>query len=227
METTGPLLVAEGSIYETVGLIHRVQKPAGPGPHRAVVMLHGRGGDENIMWVFASTTPKNWLLVAPRGLKPDPDGGYSWLPRRRDEWPSLALFDEAVAAVARLIRALPGAHNVDPDHIYLMGFSQGAATAYATALRHPGLVRGIAGLVGFMPVDSDAAVSAAPLKGLPVFMAVGEDDRTIPLERSQACAQALRRAGALLEYHAYDTGHKLSAEGMRDLRSWWELEIAT
>ena len=224
MEITETHLVADGPALDTAGLIHRVRQSAHPGPHRTVVMLHGRSGDENVMWVFASAAPKDWLLVAPRGFKQDPDGGYAWLPRKRDEWPPLELFDEAVAAVARLIRALPNLYDADPDHIYLMGFSQGAATAYATAMRYRGLVRGIAGLVGFVPVDSDAAVSAAPLKGLPVFMAVGEDDRTIPLERSKACAQALRRAGALLEYHAYDTGHKLSAEGMRDLRSWWELD---
>ena len=34
-------------------LTHRVARPAGPGPHPTVLMLHGRSGDENVMWVFA------------------------------------------------------------------------------------------------------------------------------------------------------------------------------
>ncbi len=221
METTETHHVADGPALDTAGLIHRVRKPAHPGPHRTVVMLHGRSGDENVMWIFASTVPLDWLLVAPRGLKPDPDGGYTWLPRRRDEWPSLAMFDEAVAAVVRLIRALPDLYHADPQHIYLMGFSQGAATAYAIAMRQPGLAKGIAGLVGFVPGDCGEALSAAPLKGLPVFMAVGKQDPLIPLERSEECAWTLRQAEALLDYHAYDTGHRLSAEGMRDLKRWW------
>jgi hypothetical protein len=32
-----------------------------------------------------------------------------------------------------------------------VGIQPGPATAYATAMQHPGLVRGIAGLVGFIP----------------------------------------------------------------------------
>ena len=226
METTRPHLVADGPALDTVGLIHRVREPASPGPHRTVVMLHGRGGDENVMWIFASTLPRDWLLVAPRGLKQDPDGGYSWLPRKRDEWPSLSIFDEAVAAVVKLIRALPDLYNADPDHIYLMGFSQGAATAYATALRHPKLVQGIAGLVGFTPTECDAILDSVPLKGLPVFMAVGARDPMIPLERARESAQTLRQAGASLDYHEHDTGHRLNAEGMRALKRWWQARSA-
>ncbi len=214
-------LVVSGLALDLASLIHRVREPASPGPRRTVVMLHGRSGDENVMWVFARTVPGDWLLVAPRAIKPDPDGGYAWHPRKRDEWPPLAMFDEAVAAVARFIRALPEIYNADPDHIYLMGFSQGAATAYATAIHHPGLMKGIAGLVGFMPLVNENALQAALLDGLPVFMAVGQRDPTIPLEVAEACAQTLREAGARLEVHTYDTGHKLDARGMRALRRWW------
>jgi hypothetical protein len=34
----------------------------------------------------------------------------------------------------------------------------------------PGLVQGIAGLVGFVPVESDAAVETRALKRLPIFI---------------------------------------------------------
>ena len=58
-------------------LIHRVAQPAGPGPHPTVLMLHGRSGDENVMWVFARALPPDWLIVAPRAIQPDPAGGFS------------------------------------------------------------------------------------------------------------------------------------------------------
>ncbi len=214
-------LISDGPGFAVAGLVHRVREPASPGPHRAVVMLHGRSGDEDVMWVFARSVPPDWLLVAPRAIKPDPEGGYTWHPRRRDEWPPLAMFDDAVAAIAKLVDALPDLYNADPAHVYLMGFSQGAAAAYATAMRHPGLVKGIAGLVGFMPVDVGDAVSAAPLGGLPVFVAVGQRDPLIPLEIAQACAQTLREAGARLDYREYDAGHKLGVKGMQALKHWW------
>ena len=215
-------LVTSGPAFDASGLVHRVREPGTSGPLRACVMLHGRSGDETVMWVFARTLPARWLLAAPRAIKPDPDGGYAWHPRKPDEWPPFHMFDEAVAAVAGFLHALPGLYHADPAHVYLMGFSQGAAVAYATAMRHPGLVKGIAGLVGFMPAENGSIASAAPLKDVPVFMAVGKQDPTIPLVVAEACARALREAGAQLDYHEYDTGHKLDIQGMRDLTNWWK-----
>jgi phospholipase/carboxylesterase len=216
-----PRLVDSGSAREQSGLIHRVRRPEVSGPHPTAVMLHGRAGNEDVMWIFAKTIPADWLIVAPRAIESDPEGGYSWRLRQPDEWPTLVQFDEAVTAVTRFIHALPDLYGADPAHIYLMGFSQGAATAYAVAMRHPGLVQGIAGLVGFIPTRCDSALEESPLVDLPIFMAVGKRDPLIPPERAAGCAQTLVMAGSNLEYHEYDTGHKLNATGMADLTAWW------
>ena len=215
-------LVTSGAAYLQSGLIHRVQRPENSSrPQPTAVMLHGRSGNEDVMWIFASTLPQDWLLVAPRGIVADPDTGYDWRVRGRDEWPTLDDFEDAVTAVAHFITTLPQLYNTDPEQIYLMGFSQGAAVAYALALRYPHLVKGIAGLVGFMPTRCDTALASSPLIDMPVFMAVGKQDPLIPAEQSAACAQTLFAAGAQLEHHEYETGHKLNAEGLRDLKAWW------
>ncbi|MCB9422303.1 MAG: dienelactone hydrolase family protein [Ardenticatenaceae bacterium] len=216
-----PQLVENGPDQEQNSLVHRVQLPQNAGPHRTVVMLHGRAGNEDVMWVFAKTIPSDWLIIAPRAIEIDPDGGFSWRLRAQDEWPTLDQFDEAVTAVTQFIHALPNLYNADPAHIYLMGFSQGAAVSYAVAMRNPGLVQGIAGLVGFIPTRCDSALDASPLADLPIFMAVGKRDPLIPPERAAGCAQTLVMAGSNLEYHEYDTGHKLNHTGMQDLTSWW------
>jgi phospholipase/carboxylesterase len=221
MKSDEPLLIDSGPALEATGLLHRVLKPAIAGPHPTVVMLHGRSGGEDAMWVFARTLPANWLVVSPRGIKPDPSGGFAWHPRQRDEWPPLAMFEEAVEAITRFILALPLTHDANPAQIYLMGFSQGAAAAYAVAMNHPKAVRGIAGLVGFVPVQCDAAVETAVLRDLPIFMAVGVEDPYIPHSRAQNCAQTLRDTGADLTYREYQTGHRLNAQGVRDLKAWW------
>jgi phospholipase/carboxylesterase len=216
-----PQLVDNGPALQQSGLIHRVCLPESDGPHKTVVMLHGRSGNEDVMWIFAQTIPADWLIVAPRGIEADPGGSFSWRLRQRDEWPTLEQFDEAVTAVTQFIHALPDLYHADPAQIYLMGFSQGAAAAYATAMRHPGLVQGIAGLVGFIPTNCDSALDDSPLIDLPVFMAVGKRDPLIPPERAAGCAQTLTMAGTNLEYHEYDTGHKLNRAGMLDLSAWW------
>jgi phospholipase/carboxylesterase len=216
-----PQLIESGELFEQARLAHRVLQPEGEGPFPTAVLIHGRAGNEDVMWVFARTIPENWLIVAPRAIKVDPDGGYSWHPRQPDAWPSLNQFEEAVTAVSHFIQALPSLYQADPNRIYLMGFSQGAALALATAIRQPGLVQGIAGLVGFVPEESETALAAAPLKNLPIFMAVGTQDERIPTERARQGAEILKTAAAQLDYHEYDTGHKLNAQGLGDLTEWW------
>lgn len=221
MPLHSPQLVDDGPALVQAGLVHRVAPPAGTGPHPTVIMLHGRSGGEDVMWIFARTLPAGWLLVAPRAIRHDPDGGYAWHPRHPAQWPSLTQFDEAVARLVQFMDALPGLYGADLQRVYLMGFSQGAALSYALAMRYPGRVQGIAGLVGFVPTGCEDVVRLAPLLDLPVFMAVGKEDPTIPYNRSLASAQTLRAAGAALTYREYDTGHKLTPAGLRDLTTWW------
>jgi phospholipase/carboxylesterase len=222
-----PQLVATGEAVTRTGLVHRVLRPDGTPPYPTVVMLHGRAGNEDVMWIFAQALPAEWLVLAPRALAEDPLGGYSWRIREREAWPTLAQFDVPVGAVVDFVEALPDLYGADLDHLYLMGFSQGAATAFAVAMRHPALVRGIAGLVGFLPMECDDVDLATALKGKPVFIAVGKEDERIPYERSLECARTLHLAGANLDYHEYDVGHRLNAQAMRDLQSWWQEQAQT
>jgi len=219
MEQKEPTLVTDGSAITKTGLVHRVLVPEAAAPHPTVVMLHGRFGNEDVMWVFARTLPSNWLIIAPRAIVPE-QGGYSWHPFG-PEWPQLSNFDEAVTAVSHFIYALPEQYHADPEQIYLMGFSQGAAAAFATAMHYPGIVQGIAGLVGFMPNSNKNMLQSTPLKDLPVLLLIGEQDEFVPLEISRKSSEAIRAAGAQLEYHEYNTGHKLNGDGMRKLKSWW------
>ena len=222
MNEMNPKLVDSGPAHARAGLVHRVLEPPGPGSHPTVLMLHGKSGNEDVMWIFARQTPPGWLLVAPRAIHSDPDGGYSWRVRRADDWPTLDDLDEAVEETVAFIHRLPELYGADLDRLYLMGFSQGAALSYAVAMRYPELVQGVAGLVGFVPMECDDFVTAGALEGKPIFMAVGRKDERIPYERSLACAQTLNLAGAALDYHEYEMGHRLNAAAMRDLHRWWQ-----
>lgn len=224
MTQNEPYLVESGPALERAGLVHRVREGSGDGPHPTIVMIQGRSGNEEVMWIFERAVPEGWLLVAPRAIKEDPNGGYSWRIREKGQWPTLPQFDEAVAAIVDFIHALPELYNADLQNLYLMGFSQGAAAAYAVAMHHPQMIQGVAGLVGFLPMECDDLATAEPLAGMPIFMVVGKNDERIPYERSIACAHTLHLAGAELDYHEYDMRHRLNSEAMRDLKAWWQTQ---
>ena len=95
---------------------------------------------------------------------------------------------------------------------------------FAAALRHPTLARGIAGMVGFVPRVAPEAV-AGRLSKLPVFMAAGERDATVPAEESRRAAAVLRAAGADLEYREYPTEHKMTAAALDDMQGWLQAQV--
>jgi phospholipase/carboxylesterase len=132
-----PLLVDSGPAYEQTGLVHRVSRPAGSGRHPTVVMLHGYLGNEDVMWIFGKAVPPPWLKLAPRGLERLAADSYSWSRIPQSGWPEMADFAAAVGALTRFIDALPELYQADPEQIYLMGFSQGAALAWRPLLINP------------------------------------------------------------------------------------------
>jgi phospholipase/carboxylesterase len=214
-----PKLIDSGEGYENAGILHLVHIPDTPPPHPTVIMLQGRKGNEEVMWVFAKTLPKNCLIVAPRAIAAE-DDGFSWYPFQ-SELPNMANFDAGMARLNKMIQALPALYGADLDQLYLMGFSQGAAMSFAYGMKNAGKIKAIASLVGFVPLDGDDFTYDLPLNNLPVFMAVGQKDDRVPLELAQRSAQILLNAGADLHYEEYNTGHKLNAQGTRDLKAWW------
>lgn len=226
MKTEQPILIDSGQALEASGLVHRVWEPDTDGPHPTIVMLQGRSGNEDVTWVFARTLPKEWLIVTPRALYEDPRGGYSWDLKPSGDWPDTASFDPGVDKLETFLTALPQLYNADPDQLYLLGFSQGAAVSYCYIMRHANRVRAMAGLVGLMPTDALTQDGLSHFEDLPVFMAMGRKDDTVPPQISADCAQALIAGGARLDYRGYSTGHKLNGRGMRDLAAWWAQQAA-
>ena len=98
----------------------------------------------------------------------------------------------------------------------------GAAAALALAGLHAGLARGVASLMGFLPMGMEGGAKIGALAGLPVFMAAGQRDPRIPIEVARDSARWLRAAEVRLDYREYDTAHKMNANGMRDLAEWWK-----
>lgn len=224
--------------YEDI--VMKVRIPQGEGPHPVLLLLHGWTGDENVMWIFASRLPENYLMIAPRGLYQSPSGGFGWNEHRRGDWPALEEFKPAVDVLAELmghedgarpaladtLADLPGGReaiqNVDFSEISLVGFSQGAALSYAYALNHPGRVHLLAGLAGFMPENADELVEKRPLEGKQVFVTHGTQDDTVPVEKARRAVELLQRAGSNVSYCEEQAGHKLSASCFRALESFFE-----
>jgi len=144
------------------GLIYRLRRGQPQGP--LIIMLHGLSGDENVMWIFDHTLPREATVIAPRALYASEPGGYSWARSVvRDDLDQVD-FEEALDRLSRLVNEIVAVYQADPRRMIALGFSQGAALSYAWSLAQPEVLRGVIALAGFLPKDAGHP-STSPLRG--------------------------------------------------------------
>ena len=210
---------------KTLSLAHLVHQPileedAPP----LLLLLHGVGSNEHDLIALAPFLDKRFLIISARAPNTLEPGSYAWFDV--DFTPQGPIIDPAQAEASRkaLIAFLDEAvtaYGADPKQVYLMGFSQGASVCYALLSKEPELMMGVAGLAGFLPEPARQWLAPGRLAGKQVFIAHGTVDETVPVAQARAARDDLARAGAAVAYHEYDgVGHKLNAQGVRDLTQW-------
>jgi phospholipase/carboxylesterase len=199
-------------------LVHRAQlpEPADRGPHPAVVLVHGWLGNEKAMSIFDQALPAGVVSVSPRAPIQVDDESFGWYEHLEDS----EGFRAGLAALRGFVTRLPAAFPVDPRRVWLMGFSQGAAMSLALLLSDPPLVAGVVALAGFVPDFARPWTAPGKLTGKPVLILHGRDDETVSVEQAQSARDLLAEASAQVTFHEYEVGHKLNAQGVRDLEAW-------
>jgi phospholipase/carboxylesterase len=188
----------------------RQKDPEELGPHKLLLMLHGWTGDENSMWIFTPRLPKDYLIVAPRGIYETSLGGYGWQKDTGQGWPSMNDFQPAMNAVLGLLKQqyFPKLNVKEFD---VLGFSQGAALGYSMALMYPDRIGRLAGISGFLPTDAEYLLDDKPLRGRQVFVAHGRLDEMVSIDKARQVVHVMKQAGGEVLYCEEDVGHKLSA----------------
>jgi phospholipase/carboxylesterase len=210
---------------EDFPLHHRHVSADADEPAPAVVLLHGRGADEDDLVPVAQRLPGDRHVVSVRA--PDRLGpGYTWYeldlsagglhesqPDREEFERSRDLLDEFVAAALE-------AYPIDPERVGLLGFSQGAILSLATVLETPERYRWCVALHGYLPETHEDASQFDGVAGFPVFLGAGEMDQVIPASRAERAADLLADAGCEVTFEVYPTGHGIGADEASDLARW-------
>jgi phospholipase/carboxylesterase len=198
----------------------------------SVIWLHGLGADGHD---FESLVPELRLppglalrFVFPHApIRPVTiNGGY----RMRAWYDILALDRQApqdargIRESAALVRDLVIRENergVPSDRIVLAGFSQGGAIALFEGLRHPARLAGILALSTYLPLEETLAAEAHPANAaVPVFMAHGTLDPTVPYALGDGSRRLLLERGYDVRFRAYPMGHSLCVEEVQDVSAF-------
>lgn len=215
---------------ESDGWTVRVQPPNDPATAGVLLLLHGWTGDEKVMWIFTRALAGRFWMFAPRAPQAVPSGGYAWLPHNEQRWPALEEFQsvtgELLAAYERWADQAQVPADIRQRPLDLMGFSQGAAMSFAVAAHYPQRVGRIAALAGFLPRlahPPDAAPDswAPAFRGRRVYVAHGSQDEIVPVRMAHETVRELQAAGADVTFCESDVGHKLAANCLKGLDSFF------
>jgi phospholipase/carboxylesterase len=201
----------------TEPLVVRRREPAGE-PEGALVLLHGRGADENDLHPLLDLLdPERRLLgLTPGGPLHLPPGGRHWYALGGIPTPDPPTFFSTVPRLAGFLDVLP----VPMDRVVLGGFSQGTVMSWAMTLA-PDRPRpaAVVALSGFLPRVPGYPLEPARLAGIPVAVAHGTLDPVIPFRFGAEAAETLAAAGADVLRLESDVPHMVDPAWIEPLRA--------
>jgi phospholipase/carboxylesterase len=174
------------------GLVYVPERPDPTCPMPLVLMLHGAGGtaDHVIPMLQGAADQRGILLLAPDSRARD-----TWDVIRGNYGPDVRFIDRTLGYV---FERFP----IDPRHVAIGGFSDGASYALSVGLTNGELFRHI---LAFSPGF------AAPTQttGKPrIFISHGDKDEVLPVERcGRRLARELSRSGYDVDYREFAGGH--------------------
>jgi phospholipase/carboxylesterase len=203
-------------------LVHRIRAADGE-PEGAIVLLHGRGTDENdLAPVIDVLDPERRLVgVTPRAPLNLPPGGWHWYVVHRVGFPDRDTFFETYSLAAGWLDATLDSLGVPVGRTILGGFSMGAVMTYALGLG-AGRPRpaGILALSGFIPAVEGFSLDLTGLDGYPVAIAHGTFDPIIRVDFGRQAAAVLEDAGAAVSYRESPVPHAVDPGFVHELSGW-------
>ncbi|AEP37116.1 alpha/beta hydrolase [Taylorella asinigenitalis] len=111
--------------------------------------------------------------------------------------------------------------GVEPEKIFLAGFSQGCVMALHTALRYPKKLAGIIGLSGYIALSESLETEAHKNnKDIPIFLAHGTRDDIVNISFAEDSKKLLESLGYKVQWHTYPMGHEVCLPEIKDIKEF-------
>lgn len=196
---THALAAGGGLVY--VPASYRSEHPA-----PLIVMLHGAGGDsmQSIRLLRPSADRDGVLLLAPKS--------------HASTWDVLArrAFGPDTRAIDDQLREVFARHAVDPRHVAVAGFSDGASYALSLGLSNGELFSDVLAFSpGFMAPEA--------IRGKPrIYISHGTNDGVLRIDLcSRSLVARLRDRGYAVEYREFDGAHAVPPDVALEAARWF------
>jgi len=201
------------------------QSPEPPSRYPTVLALHGRGSNEQDLIGLAPHLPERLLWISPRAPLVLGPGSYEWYRVRVIGKPEPDQVLAALDTIDHFIDEILATYPIDPQKLFLLGFSQGSILSMSYTLTHPGHVAGVIAQSGYIPTNVDLPVDEEGVRGKPFILTHGVQDTMLPVEWGRESRDRLQALGVDLEYHEFPIGHSVSLESLEMIRTWMERQL--
>ena len=177
---------------------------------RVLIMLHGRGGSaEDILTLASHLKVDDFTLLAPQATN-NTWYPYSFLapPTQNEPWLSSAL-----TILNDLLDEVTG-KGIPFEHIYFLGFSQGACLTLEFVTRNAAKYGGVVAFTGGLLGDKIYPENyKGNFENTPVFIGTSNPDPHVPVERVYATTNILKNMHADVTEKVYaGMGHTINQD---------------
>jgi phospholipase/carboxylesterase len=190
-----------------------------------ILALHGRGSNERDLIELAPHLPEGLLWISPRAplvLGPD---SYEWYRVKVITRPDPVQVMAALETIEHFIDEVLSTYPVDPQKLFLLGFSQGSLLPMDYTLSHPSRIAGVIAQSGYIPNGVDLEINEADVKNKPFILTHGAQDTMIPVDWARASRDRLQKLGVNLNYHEFQMGHSVSMESLSVIAKWLKKQL--
>jgi len=214
-----------------LSLHHLVHFPASfqnqePNSHYPTILaLHGRGSNEQDLIELAPHLSDGLLWISPRAplvLGPD---SYEWYRVRVIGRPEPEQVLSALEIIDHFIDEIISTYPINPQELFLLGFSQGSLLCLCYMLSHPSRIAGVIAQSGYIPTNVNLEINEADVKNEPFILTHGEHDTMIPVDWARASRDQLQKLGVDLDYHEFQMGHSVSMESLSVIATWLKKQL--
>jgi phospholipase/carboxylesterase len=204
----GEHVLSETGTRRTILFVPPTYDPARPAPF--FLALHGAtgSGDSMLRGSRAAAEAHGVVMLAPSSRD------YTWDAIRGP-------YSDDFAKIDRLMNDVFDQCAIDPTHIAVGGFSDGATYAVSLGLENGDVFTHVVGhSAGFI-------IPGAPHGKPKVFLSHGTQDRILPIDQcGRRIAARLKRDGYDLRFDEFDGGHTASPEMREAAMQWFVTESA-
>jgi phospholipase/carboxylesterase len=182
----------------------------------ALILLHGRGSTARDILSLADLVHHRFYIAAPQAPN------KSWYPysfmaeeKLNEPWLSTS-----VNQVRQLIDET--SQHIPQEHIFIMGFSQGACLALETATRYAAKYGGVIAFTGGLIGQTINEMKyQGHFEETKVFIGNSDRDPHVPLIRSEESKRIMEKMGANVTLRVYpDMGHIINDDEINYVNKW-------